>query len=110
MFHQRERRFSPSLAGNANDSRVEHGGVSPYRLFEIGSIDVEPAGDDDILLPVEDVEIALLIQPTHIASLVERPLGASSHPRQRREDASKWPQPLAARLRNYSRVSFRIDC
>ena len=52
--HHRGDDLLAALARQRHDGRLHDIGVSVQRLFDLGRGDVEPAGDDDLLEPVDD--------------------------------------------------------
>ena len=65
--------------GNADDRNRGHGGMLVQRLLDLSRIDVVPAADDQVLLAVDDVVVAVGVdaaispvenQPSLIASVV----------------------------------------
>ena len=60
--HPRSRSFTPALVGHRHDSRLEHRRVAHQRRLDLDRRDVLAAGDDHILGPVTDLEVAVGMQ------------------------------------------------
>ena len=58
---ERHRRFAPLLARNADHRHVDHVGVPEQQHLDVGGIDVEAAGNDHVLLAVEQDDEAVLV-------------------------------------------------
>ena len=49
-----------------DDRHLGHGRVLVQRLLDLPRVDVVPAADDQLLLPVDDEEVAVLIDPGQV--------------------------------------------
>src|SRR5918994_1268231 len=63
---KRHRRFAPLLARDADHRHVDHVGVLQQHDLDVGGIDVEAAGDDHVLLAVEQDDETVLVDATHV--------------------------------------------
>src|SRR5207244_10066183 len=52
------RPLAPRLVGDADDGGLEHRRVRVQHLLDLARIDVLAAGDDQVLLAVDDVDVA----------------------------------------------------
>ena len=59
--------LAPAVIWHAEHRHLVHGGVAADRLLDLARVDVDPAGDDHVVLAVDDVEVALLIAPGQVA-------------------------------------------
>lgn len=59
QHHDGDGSFSPVGIGTGDDRRLGHGVVAHHDVFQVRDIDVDPAADDRVLGPVDDVDIAL---------------------------------------------------
>src|ERR1700755_2233722 len=57
QLHHRGDRLAPLGMGDADDRTVLYCGVSPDDLFHFTGVDIEAAGDDEVLLAVGDVQV-----------------------------------------------------
>ena len=71
--HRGHRRLPPARIRDAEHRHLEHRLVLDGDLLDVPRIDVHPARDDHVLLPVHEVEIALLVHIAEIAR-VEPPV------------------------------------
>src|SRR6516225_6571530 len=67
------RRLAPLLARNADHGDIDHVRVLEQQHLDVGGIDVEAAGNDHVLLAVEQDDEAVLVDPAHVARLEEQP-------------------------------------
>src|SRR5688500_16703668 len=56
---------------NADDGCIEHRGMLEQHRLDLSRVDVDAAGDDHVLEPVGDVEIAVAVQIADIADSEE---------------------------------------
>src|ERR1700727_1438695 len=54
--------LAPLWVGQTKDGAVHHARVLQQRLFDLDRIDVEAAGDDHVLRPVDDVQEVLFVE------------------------------------------------
>src|SRR5580704_5523731 len=66
-------RLSPLLVRDANCSHILHLGMSAKNLLHFGWIDILPAADDHIALPVGEIIVAVLVATGQVA---DRAIGA----------------------------------
>ena len=64
-----EQRLAPFVVGYADHSCLEHRWMAQEYLFHLTRGDVEPAPDDEVLLPVNDVDVALLVDACEVAGV-----------------------------------------
>src|SRR5262249_32696027 len=64
--------FAPALVRNADGHDLAHFRVLEQRLFHVSRVDVHAAGDDQVLLAIDDAEKAVGILASDIAS--EQPI------------------------------------
>ena len=69
---ERQRRFAPLLARDADHRDVDHVGMPEQQHLDVGGIDVEAAGNDHVLLAVEQDDEAVLVDAAHVARLEEQ--------------------------------------
>ena len=62
--------LAPLVVGQADDRAVEDRGVGQQGLLDLGRVDVEPAGDDHVLEPVDDVQVAVVVQVADVAGVM----------------------------------------
>ena len=67
QFDKCFRRLAPVIVDDADHDHLLHGGVFVDRLLDHLRIDVEAAGDDHVLLAVDQIEIAVAIHVADIA-------------------------------------------
>src|SRR5690606_2687411 len=53
--------LAPAVVGDPDDHDVTDAGVAPEHLLDLGGGDVLPAGDVDVLQPVDDPQVAVLV-------------------------------------------------
>src|SRR5512134_201709 len=58
---ERHRRFAPLIARDADHRHVDHVGMLQQQHLDVGGIDVEAAGNDHVLLAVEQDDEAILV-------------------------------------------------
>jgi len=63
----RDRHLAPVVVGYAEHRRVTHRGMRQQRGLHLGGIDVHAARNDHVDLAVAQVEIALIVELTHVA-------------------------------------------
>ena len=61
--------LAPLLVGDTDDRGVEHGVVGEQRLLHLDGRDVLPAGDDDVLGPVAQLDVAVGVHHAEIAGV-----------------------------------------
>ena len=61
--------LAESLVGHADDRGLGHVGVLVERGFDLGRVDVLAAADDDVLQPVDDVEVAVGVEAAEVAGV-----------------------------------------
>jgi len=66
QHHDRMDGLSPEAVGDPDDGRLLHVGVPEQRFLHLPRVDVVATTDDQILLPVEEVEVAVLGEPTGV--------------------------------------------
>ena len=95
-------------SGQPDDGAVLHGRVLHQRLLDLGGVDVEAAGDDHVLGPVDDEEEAVVVEVADVAGVVpavRRRLGgglrvlvvAGHHQRAAHDDLAALAAAAAAR-------------
>ena len=62
--------LAPTLVGDAEDGRLEHGGVGVEGVLDLGAVDVLAAGDDHVLGPVDEVQVAVGVEVADVAGAV----------------------------------------
>ena len=67
QHHEAERRLAPFIVRDADDATVEHRGVLLEYRLDVGGKDVLAAGEDHVLLAVDDEKIAILVEPAEVA-------------------------------------------
>src|SRR5262245_29761212 len=67
QYDERARLLSHQWVGHAYDRRFRHGRKRVEGLLDFSRVDVESAANDEVLLPLDDVEESIGIQPTHVA-------------------------------------------
>jgi len=60
-------RLAPAVVRNAEDSGVDDVGMGEQRGLDLGRIHVDPARDHHVGAPVGDEEVAVGIEPAHVA-------------------------------------------
>src|SRR5829696_1008753 len=65
-------RFAPLLARDADHRHVDHVGMPQQQHLYVGGIDVEAAGNDHVLLAVEQDDETVLVDATHVTRLEEQ--------------------------------------
>src|SRR5271163_952608 len=53
--------FAQQVIGHADDRRLRDRGVGVQHLFDLAGVDVVAAPDDEVLLAVDDEEVAVLV-------------------------------------------------
>src|SRR5581483_4522528 len=66
---QRLRGFAPALARHADHGALEHRRVLVERVLDLRRGDVLPAGDDHVLLAVDDLDVAVAIPGRQVAGV-----------------------------------------
>src|SRR6266446_10055795 len=69
---KRHRRFAPLFARDADHRYVHHVGMPQQQPLDVGGIDVEAAGNDHVLLAIEQDDEAILVDLAHVARLEEQ--------------------------------------
>ena len=59
--------LAPAVVGHADDRDLGHGRVLGQDLLDLGRVDVLPAGDDHVLEPVLDEEVAVVVDVPDVA-------------------------------------------
>jgi hypothetical protein len=62
-------RLAPALVGHGDHRAIGDRGMSEQRVLNLGRIDVLGAGDDHVLDPVDDVDIAVGVHPASISGV-----------------------------------------
>ena len=62
--------FAPVGVGHADHGAVLHRGVAPDHLLDLARVDVEAARDDHVLLAVDHVQVAALVEHADVAGMV----------------------------------------
>ena len=65
-LHYAANQLTPPGVGQADHSAIFHGRVATYHLFHFLGRDVFPTADDNVLLAIDDVEIALGVKTADI--------------------------------------------
>src|SRR4029450_10342374 len=63
-------RLAPLLVRHADHRAVLHRGMAPQHLLDLAGEDVEAAGDDHVLLAIDDVDEAVLVDNADVAGMV----------------------------------------
>ena len=71
--HDRTGYLAPLLVLDRDHRDVADARIFANERFDVRRIHVEPAGDDHVLLAVDDVEVAVVVEPAHVARAQERP-------------------------------------
>ena len=58
--------LAEALVGDADDRGLGDVGVLVQRGLDLGRVDVLSAADDDVLQPIDDVEVALVVEPAEV--------------------------------------------
>jgi len=66
---QRQRDFVPFGVGDADDRDVGHVGVCRDYFLDVSRVDVETTREDHVLLAIQNVEVALVIELADVAGL-----------------------------------------
>ena len=74
--------LAPLVVGHAEHGRVVDVGMGVEHGLHLGRVDVHPAGDDHVGPPVADVQVALVVEPGHVATDFQPP-GSSASARRR---------------------------
>src|SRR5262244_954428 len=61
------------FVADSNDSGLSHRRVHVQDLFNLARIDVEPRDQDHVLLPLDDVEVPILVHPRDVARVKPGP-------------------------------------
>ena len=61
--------LAPLLVGDGDDGALQHGGVAGDRLLDLDGRDVLAAGDDDVLLAVAQLDVAVGCQHAEVAGV-----------------------------------------
>src|SRR5437868_5320556 len=67
--HEGLRHLAPLLVGNRDHRRLEDRGMADHRLLHLDGADVLPAGDDDVLLPVAQLDCPVRMAHAEIAAV-----------------------------------------
>src|SRR4051794_35034068 len=67
--HEGNHLFAVQLVGASEHARSRDRGVLAQRLLDVAREHVEAAAKDQILLAVEDREVALVVEPAHVAGV-----------------------------------------
>ena len=59
--------FTPLVVLEAEHRTLENGGVLHQYILDFSRIDIDPTGNNHVLFPIDDVEIALIITRGDIA-------------------------------------------
>ena len=59
--------LADALVGDADDRGLGDVGMLVERGLDLGGVDVLAAADDDVLQPVDDVEVALVVEAAEVA-------------------------------------------
>src|SRR5215467_3114156 len=70
---ERLRPLSPARVGHSDDGAFEHGGVGGDRLLDLDARDVLAAGDDDVLAPVTQLDVAVGMPHGEVAGVEPAP-------------------------------------
>src|SRR6266851_8946496 len=62
------RRFSPLLVGHAHHRHLEDLGMQHQHALDLGGIDVLAAADDHVVLAIDQMQEALLVEVAHVAA------------------------------------------
>ena len=66
---ERDDLLAVQLVRAAEDAHRRHSFVLEQRILDVTREDVEAAADDQILLPVDDGEVAVVVEPAHVAGV-----------------------------------------
>src|SRR3989442_1188603 len=66
---EREGRLDPARVGHPDDRSVRDVGMLEQRALDLRRVDVLAAGDDQVLLAVDDVEVSLVVAPREVAAV-----------------------------------------
>ena len=67
--------LAPGLVGLADDGGLRDGRVRRQDVLDLAGVDVDPAGDDQVLLAVDDVHVALVVADDDVAAGEEAVVG-----------------------------------
>src|SRR5690606_34489113 len=70
-LHERDDDLPPVLVGDADDDDVADRRVLQQRVLDLGRVDVDAAGDDEVGAAVAHVEPAVLVEVPEVAGRVE---------------------------------------
>ena len=62
--------FAPLRVGHAEHRRLEHGGMAVQHVLDLGAVHVLAAAHDHVLRPVDEVDVALVVQVAEVARVV----------------------------------------
>ena len=92
--------LAPALVRDAEDRRLEHGGVAVEDVLDLGAVHVLAARDDHVLRAVDEVDVGLVVHVAEVAGAVpavdERVgglLGLVPVPRPSRSGRGRRPRP-----------------
>ena len=60
--------FAEGFVRNPEDRDFEHGWIAENGVLDFGRIDIFTPGNDHVLGPIDDKEIAIIIGPGHVAT------------------------------------------
>ena len=61
--------LAPARVRHAEDARLGHGRMCQQHRLDLGRIDVLAAGDDQVVAPVDDVQVALGVEVAQVAGV-----------------------------------------
>ncbi len=67
QLDERSDLLASDLVRLADYARDRDGRVLQRHVLDVAGIDVETSSDDEVLLPIEDVEVAVLVEATDVA-------------------------------------------
>ena len=66
-LHERDDFFSTKLVGFADDTGNRHRRMLDEHVLDVARKHVEAASQDQVLLSIDDVEVTLLVEASHVA-------------------------------------------
>jgi len=69
QLHERDHLLAVLLVRAPDDGGSDHVGVLHQHVLDVAGVHVVPAPDDQVLDPVHDVQVAVLVEPAHVAGV-----------------------------------------
>ncbi len=69
QLHERDHLLAVPLVRAPHDGGSDHVGVLHQHVLDVAGVHVVPAADDQVLDPVHDVQVAVLVEPAHVAGV-----------------------------------------